>query len=60
MSIDYPAEGFALRVWLCGPLGGLFGGMRLLPFHYPIDGAGAGFDPIDHTALFHSMNEPAI
>jgi sucrose phosphorylase len=30
-------------------LAGLFGGMHLLPFYYPIDGADAGFDPIDHT-----------
>ncbi|NLD36655.1 MAG: sucrose phosphorylase [Desulfatiglans sp.] len=27
----------------------LFGGAHLLPFFYPIDGADAGFDPIDHT-----------
>lgn len=27
---------------------GLFGGVHLLPFYYPIDGADAGFDPIDH------------
>jgi len=32
-----------------GPLGGLFGGVHLLPFYWPIDGADAGFDPIDHT-----------
>jgi sucrose phosphorylase len=34
---------------LDGPLAGLFGGMHLLPFYYPIDGADAGFDPVDHT-----------
>lgn len=34
-----------------GPLGGLFGGVHLLPFFYPIDGADAGFDPIDHTQV---------
>ena len=28
----------------------LFGGVHLLPFFHPIDGADAGFDPIDHTA----------
>ncbi len=30
-------------------LAGLFGGVHLLPFFTPIDGADAGFDPIDHT-----------
>jgi sucrose phosphorylase len=33
------------------PLHGLFGGVHLLPFFYPIDGADAGFDPIDHTQV---------
>jgi len=32
-------------------LGNLFGGIHLLPFYYPIDGADAGFDPIDHTKV---------
>ncbi len=32
-----------------GRSAGLFGGMHLLPFYYPIDGSDAGFDPIDHT-----------
>ncbi len=42
--------GFAeLRALLEGPLEGLFGGTHLLPFYLPIDGADAGFDPIDHT-----------
>lgn len=36
---------------LQGPLSGLFGGVHLLPFFYPIDGADAGFDPIDHTLV---------
>ena len=36
---------------LQGPLAGLFGGVHLLPFFDPIDGADAGFDPIDHTAV---------
>lgn len=36
---------------LDGPFAGLFGGVHLLPFFYPIDGADAGFDPIDHTAV---------
>src|SRR6185436_19645455 len=38
-----------LRALLDGPLAGLFGGIHLLPFYYPIDGADAGFDPIDHA-----------
>jgi sucrose phosphorylase len=33
------------------PLAGLFGGVHLLPFFLPIDGADAGFDPIDHTRV---------
>jgi len=36
---------------LQGPLRGLFGAVHLLPFFHPIDGADAGFDPIDHTAV---------
>jgi sucrose phosphorylase len=40
-----------LGALLEGPLAGLFGGTHLLPFFYPIDGADAGFDPIDHTAV---------
>jgi sucrose phosphorylase len=36
---------------LKGPLRGLFGGIHLLPFFFPIDGADAGFDPIDHTRV---------
>ncbi len=34
-----------------GPLAGLFGGVHLLPFYYPINGVDAGFDPIDHTRI---------
>jgi len=30
---------------------GVFGGVHLLPFFNPIDGADAGFDPIDHTQV---------
>lgn len=41
----------ALRSLLRGPLAGLFGGVHLLPFFDPIDGADAGFDPIDHTRV---------
>lgn len=40
-----------LRELLQGPLEGLFGGVHALPFFDPIDGADAGFDPIDHTAV---------
>lgn len=32
-------------------LGGAFAGVHLLPFFVPIDGADAGFDPIDHTEV---------
>ena len=34
-----------------GPFNGAFGGVHLLPFFHPIDGADAGFDPIDHTQV---------
>ena len=40
-----------LQILLDGPLEGLFGGTHLLPFYWPIDGADAGFDPIDHTQV---------
>lgn len=40
-----------LQALLDGPLAGLFGGVHLLPFFWPIDGADAGFDPIDHTQV---------
>jgi sucrose phosphorylase len=30
---------------------GLFGGLHILPFFYPIDGEDAGFDPIDHNLI---------
>ena len=36
---------------LDGPLSGAFVGVHLLPFFVPIDGADAGFDPVDHTAV---------
>ena len=36
---------------LKGTLDGLFGGVHLLPFYYPINGTDAGFDPIDHTQI---------
>ena len=41
----------ALRELLIGPLKDVFGGVHLLPFFYKIDGADAGFDPIDHTRV---------
>jgi sucrose phosphorylase len=41
----------ALHGLLKGSLMGLFGGIHLLPFYYPIHGADAGFDPIDHTQI---------
>jgi sucrose phosphorylase len=34
-----------------GPLAGLFGGVHLLPFFWPLDGADAGFDPVDHAKV---------
>ena len=40
-----------LQRLLDGPLRGVFGGVHVLPFFYPIDGADAGFDPIDHTQV---------
>lgn len=40
-----------LRDLLLGPFEGLFGGVHLLPFYDPIDGADAGFDPIDHREV---------
>ncbi len=36
---------------LHGPLAGLFGGVHVLPFFRPFDGADAGFDPEDHTEV---------
>jgi sucrose phosphorylase len=40
-----------LQRLLAGPLQGVFGGVHVLPFYHPIDGADAGFDPIDHTMV---------
>ncbi|WP_085316420.1 sucrose phosphorylase [Derxia lacustris] len=36
---------------LTGRLRDVFGAAHLLPFFHPIDGADAGFDPIDHTQV---------
>lgn len=44
-----------LQRLLEGPLKGIFGGVHILPFFYPIDGADAGFDPIDHSTV-----DPAV
>lgn len=40
-----------LYALLEGELKGLFGGIHILPFYTPIDGADAGFDPVDHLAV---------
>ena len=40
-----------LQGLLDGPFAGTFGGVHVLPFFHPIDGADAGFDPIDHTQV---------
>ena len=40
-----------LKALLRGPLEGIFGGVHVLPFFVPIDGADAGFDPVDHTQV---------
>ena len=41
----------ALRQILNGPMAGLFGGVRILLLFFPQDGADAGFDLADHTAV---------
>lgn len=41
----------ALAGLLDGPLDGLFGGLHVLPFFVPYDGADAGYDPVDHTRV---------
>ncbi|HKV05590.1 MAG TPA: sucrose phosphorylase [Candidatus Acidoferrales bacterium] len=40
-----------LKAILRSPLKGAFGSVHLLPFFVPIDGADAGFDPVDHTEV---------
>ena len=46
------AGGFSdLKALVDGPLKGVVGGVHPLPFFDPIDGADAGFDPVDHTAV---------
>jgi sucrose phosphorylase len=44
-----------VRALLTCPLEGAFGGVHLLPFFDPIDGADAGFDPVDHRAVDHRL-----
>ena len=41
----------ALLAGPAAPLDGVFGGVHLLPFYTPIDGADAGFDPSDHLQV---------
>ena len=40
-----------VEAFVDGPVAGAFGGVHLLPFFVPIDGADAGFDPVDHTEV---------
>jgi len=40
-----------LQLVLDNQFAGVFGGVHLLPFFWPIDGADAGFDPIDHARV---------
>ncbi|MFK7924835.1 MAG: sucrose phosphorylase [Bacteroidia bacterium] len=42
---------------LNGPMQGMFGGIHMLPFFYPIDGTDAGFDPIDHTEVDQRLGD---
>lgn len=39
------------RMLTTGALAGLFGGVHVLPFFRPFDGADAGFDPADHREV---------
>ena len=41
----------SLRRLLDSELAGAFGGLHVLPFFTPFDGADAGFDPVDHTQI---------
>ena len=47
----------ALHEMLTGPLHDVFGGVHLLPFFHKIDGADAGFDPIDHTRVDERLGD---
>jgi len=46
-----------LQDLLNGPLKDVFGGVHLLPFFHKIDGADAGFDPIDHTRVDERLGD---
>lgn len=46
-----------LNAMLSNEFNGLFGGVHILPFFYPIDGADAGFDPIDHTHIDERLGD---
>lgn len=46
-----------LQDLLTGPLKDVFGGVHLLPFFHKIDGADAGFDPIDHTLVDERLGD---
>ncbi len=46
-----------LQELITGPLKGAVGGVHLLPFFYKIDGADAGFDPIDHTRVDERLGD---
>lgn len=41
----------ALTQFMRDRLGQAFGGIHVLPFYSPFDGADAGFDPVDHTLV---------
>ncbi|SHO59026.1 sucrose phosphorylase [Vibrio quintilis] len=40
-----------LNELLKNKISGLFSGVHILPFYYPIDGSDAGFDPINHAQV---------
>lgn len=44
-----------LRHLLNGSLAGLFDGVHILPFYFPINGTDTGFDPIDHAMVDPSL-----
>jgi sucrose phosphorylase len=46
-----------LNELLLGRLASVFGGVHILPFFLPVDGADAGFDPIDHTVVDPSVGD---
>lgn len=46
-----------LEALLTGPLKGLFGTVHVLPFFHRIDGADAGFDPIEHDRVDERLGD---